>query len=137
MAEGSPRSRSEVVGSTTSYEQRFFFTLADSLSNRATVELGLGTPKSKVIADRAFNAIELNQRYAQFLGIASVDYNPTNDPTRSDVDVDARPFKNNPPASDARNGNMWPTALTRRVVVPRPLPARRLRRAPILVLAKG
>uniref|UniRef100_A0A7S1U499 DUF6816 domain-containing protein n=1 Tax=Phaeomonas parva TaxID=124430 RepID=A0A7S1U499_9STRA len=61
LVEGSPRNRKEAVGDSTTYEIRYFSTLADTPRNNAVTQLGLGMPKSEIILDRAFSAASLNK----------------------------------------------------------------------------
>jgi hypothetical protein len=42
----------------------------------------LGIPKSKIIADRAFNAISLSKAYKQLAPVQDVTWDPRQDPTR-------------------------------------------------------
>ena len=82
LVEGTPRNRAEQVGDTHAYDVRYFSTLANSAENNVRVSLGLGMPRSKIIADRAFNARSVNEKYDQLTKIASVEWDPTKDPTR-------------------------------------------------------
>ena len=82
LVEGTPRNRAEQVGDAHTYGLRFYSTLANSAENNVRVSLGLGMPKSKIIADRAFNARSVNEKYDQLTKIASVEWDPSKDPTR-------------------------------------------------------
>lgn len=82
LVEGSPRNREEQVGDSTSYEVHYFSTLANTASNQVTVYLGLGVPQSKIIADRAFNAISLSKAYKQLAPVQDVEWDYGKDPTK-------------------------------------------------------
>ena len=82
LVEGSPRNRNEQVDDTTTYEAHYFSTLANTKANQVTVNLGLGAPKTKIIADRAFNAISVNKAYNQLAPVESVDWDYSKDPTK-------------------------------------------------------
>jgi len=81
LVEGSPRNRNEQVGDSTTYEFHYFSTLADTASNQITVNLGLGVPKPKIIADRAFNAVSLSKAYRQLAPVQDVVWDYRKDPT--------------------------------------------------------
>ncbi|CAB9517056.1 expressed unknown protein [Seminavis robusta] len=82
LIEGSPRNRNEQVGNSSTYEVHYFSTLANTASNQMTVNLGLGVPKSKVIADRGFNAKSLSRGYKQLVPIEEVDWDYRKDPNQ-------------------------------------------------------
>ena len=85
LVEGSPRNRYEQVDDDlppTSYEVHYYSTLADTVQNQVTVQLGRGIPKSKIIADRAYNARSISKAYNQRMPVQDVDWNPSLDPTR-------------------------------------------------------
>ena len=83
LIEGSPRNRMETVDSpATTYTMRYFSTLANTLQNQVTVQLGRGVPQSKIIADRASNAIAISKAYQQLVPIQDVEWDPSKDPTR-------------------------------------------------------
>lgn len=82
LLEGSPRNRRERVGNSVTYEQHYFSTLADTLSNQVTVNLGLGVPQSKIILDRAHSAKAISRAYQQLAPVQDVEWNPRTDPTR-------------------------------------------------------
>ena len=79
---GSPRNRNEQVGDQTSYLAHYFSTLADTASNQLKVNLGLGVPEPKIIADRSYNVISMSKAYRQLLPIENVDWDYRKDPTR-------------------------------------------------------
>jgi hypothetical protein len=86
LIEGSPRNREEKVGDVTSFQLDFFSTLADTAGNtKMTVNLGVGVPQPKIIADRAFNAYSLNGAYNQLAPIEEVDWDYRADPTRLSI----------------------------------------------------
>jgi len=89
LLEGSPRNRIEQPGNIVSYETHFFSTIANTASNRATKELGLGVPKTEIIADRGFNAVNMSSAYKQLAPVRELRWNPTKDPTRYTVLFDA------------------------------------------------
>ena len=82
LVEGSPRYREEKVGDSAVYETHFFSTLPNSLENQWVVNAGLGVPKSKIIADRRYNAIAINTAYKQMTPLLDVLWDPRKDPTR-------------------------------------------------------
>jgi len=82
LVEGSPRFRMEKVGDSSSYETHFFSTLPNSLENQLVVNAGLGVPKSKIIADRRYNALSINAAYKQITPLQDVLWDPRRDPTR-------------------------------------------------------
>ena len=82
FVQGSPRNRREQVGDSTTFESHYISTLANTMSNQMTVNLGLGVPKSKIIADRKFNALSLNQAYQHLIPLTDVLWDPSTDPTR-------------------------------------------------------
>lgn len=97
LLDGSPRNRDEQVGDMTTYKARYFSTLAVTVANQVTVNLGLGVPQSKIISDRAYNIISMNRAYQQQSPIDSVMYDYRQDPTRltlqfNEVANDMRPI---------------------------------------------
>ena len=97
LVEGSPRNRMEKVGESTTFEAHYFSTLADTLSNKLTVNLGLGVPEPKIIADRAFNVKSISTAYKQLAPVEDVEWDYSNDPTRlslrfASVAEDMRPL---------------------------------------------
>lgn len=85
LVEGSPRNRLESVGDTTRYERHFYSTLAKSsttASSNDLVDFGNSIPKSKIIADRAFDIISTSRAYQQLTPVQEVIWNPNQDPTR-------------------------------------------------------
>lgn len=87
LIEGSPRNRNEQVGNTCQYEVHYFSTIADTLANQATVNLGLGVPKTKIIQDRAFNAVSISKSYKQLLPVEDVVWDYSKDPSRVQLNV--------------------------------------------------
>lgn len=110
LLEGSPRNRQEQVGSTTTYEAHYYSTLANTMENQLTVQLGLGVPKSKIIADRAFNAISLSKVYAQLSPIEQVEWNPSVDPTRLSLTYAAQSVAEDMRPLGPRRGEVYITA---------------------------
>jgi hypothetical protein len=82
LQEGSPRNRNEKVGETTTYLVHNFSTLPDTSRNQVTVNLGLGVPEPKVIADRAYNIISMSEAYGQMTPVETVEWDYRKDPTR-------------------------------------------------------
>ena len=82
LIEGSPRNREERVGDSASFQLHFFSTLADTAANQMTVNLGLGVPEPKIIADRAYNAMTMSRGYRQLTPVEEVVWDYRNDPTR-------------------------------------------------------
>jgi hypothetical protein len=72
----------EHVGSVKSYEARYYSTLANTIENQLIVQLGLGVPQSKIIADRAYNTVSLSRCYSPSNPIQSVEWDPRADATR-------------------------------------------------------
>lgn len=110
LLEGSPRNRMEQVGSTTTYESHYFSTLANTIENQLTVQLGLGVPKSKIIADRSFNTIALSKAYAQLSPIEQVEWNPSKDPTRLSLTYAAQSVAEDMRPLGPRRGEVYITA---------------------------
>ena len=86
LLEGSPRNREEQVNDSCTYESHYFSTLANTLSNQMTVTLGTGVPESKIIQDRAFNAISFSAAYKQLTPVQEVTWDYRNDPTTVKLD---------------------------------------------------
>ena len=110
LVEGSPRNRQEAVGDSTTYELRFFSTLADTVANQVTVNLGLGVPQPKIIADRAFDAISISRAYRQLTPVQDVEWNPSNDPTRLSLSFGAGPLAEDMRPLGQRRGEVYITA---------------------------
>lgn len=110
LLEGSPRNRQEQVGSTTTCEVHYFSTLANTKENQLTVQLGLGVPKSKIIADRAFNAISISKAYNQLTPVQEVQWDPSKDPTRLTLQFGAQPLANDMRPLGPRRGEVYITA---------------------------
>lgn len=91
LFEGSPRNREEQVGDSCTYEVRYFSTLANTLANQMVVNLGTGVPESKIIQDRAFNAVSLSTAYKQLTPVQEVTWDYSKDPTKVKLDFGARP----------------------------------------------
>lgn len=101
LLEGSPRNRLEQVGSTTTYEVHYFSTMANTM---------LGGPKSKVIADRGYNAISMSSAYQQLTPIQQVDWDPSKDPTRLSIGFGAQPVADDMRPLGPRRGEVYITA---------------------------
>ena len=110
LLEGSPRNRDEQVGDTTSYEMHYFSTLADTISNQMTVNLGLGVPKPKIIGDRAFNAISLSKAYRQLAPVQEVDWDYRKDPTKLTLRYGAGALSDDMRPLGQRRGEVFFTA---------------------------
>jgi hypothetical protein len=80
LLDGSPRNRDEKVGHTCNYELHYFSTLANTLSNRITVNLGTGVPQSKVIQDRAYNIVSVSKAYEQLAPVQDVAWDYRDNP---------------------------------------------------------
>ncbi|KAL3910305.1 MAG: hypothetical protein SGARI_002192, partial [Bacillariaceae sp.] len=89
LMDGSPRNRQEQVGDSTTYLAHYFSTLADTPANQITVNLGLGVPEPKVIADRAFNVKEMSKAYKQAAPVESVEWDYRKDPTRLTLQMES------------------------------------------------
>jgi hypothetical protein len=97
LIEGSPRYREETMGDRCSYEVHYFSTIANTVANQATVNLGLGIPETKIIQDRSFNAMSLSAAYNQLSPVTDVAWDYRNDPTKvlltlSSLSADMRPL---------------------------------------------
>jgi len=92
LKEGSPRNRNEKVGNECTYEVHYFSTLANTLQNQATVNLGLGVPQAKIIQDRAFNAVSISNSYQQLSPVQEVDWNYRDNPTKVLLNFGAGPL---------------------------------------------
>jgi hypothetical protein len=89
LMDGSPRNRSEQTGDSATYLARYFSTLADTPANQVTVNLGLGVPQPKVIADRAFNVKEMSRAYKQLAPVETVEWDYRKDPTRLTLQMES------------------------------------------------
>jgi hypothetical protein len=112
LIEGSPRNRNEQVGDKTSYEVHYFSTLADTLSNQITVNLGLGVPQPKIIADRAHNAISMSSAYKQLTPVKEVEWDYRADPTRLTLKFGAGPVADDMRPLGQRRGEVYLLART-------------------------
>lgn len=112
LIEGSPRNRNEKVGDTTSYEAHYFSTLANTRSNQLTVNLGLGIPKTKIIADRAFNVVSLSHAYKQLAPVQEVDWDYSKDPTKLTLNFGAGLLSEDMRPLGQRRGEVFLTART-------------------------
>lgn len=93
LVEGSPRSRKEQVGDdSVTYQLHYYSTLANSVQNQVTVNLGLGVPQSRIIADRAFSAKSISKAYQQLTPVQEVEWDPRKDPTRLTLYFGAGPL---------------------------------------------
>lgn len=110
LLEGSPRNREEKVGDTASYEMHYFSTLADTVSNQMTVNLGLGVPKPKIIADRAANAISVSKGYRQLAPVQEVDWDYRKDPTKVTLRFSAGAVTDDMRPIGQRRGEVYFTA---------------------------
>ena len=110
LLEGSPRNRNEQVGDVTSFQLHYFSTLADTLSNQVTVNMGLGIPQTKVIADRAFNSISASQAYQQLTPVEEVDWDYRADPTRLTLRFGAAPLAEDMRPLGQRRGEVYLSA---------------------------
>lgn len=98
LVEGSPRNRDEQVGQSTTYDLHYFSALANkedgnssNNNSNGSIKVTLG-PKSKVIADRSFNAISISKEYQQLAPIQDVVWDPRKDPTRLSLNFGAQPL---------------------------------------------
>jgi hypothetical protein len=91
LLEGSPRNRNEKVGDTTTYEVHYFSTVADTQTATASDESSQimavnlaedSRSNTKIIADRAFNAISMSKAYRQLSPVQEVDWDYRKDPTK-------------------------------------------------------
>jgi len=111
LVEGSPRNRQEKVGEDgTSYEVHYYSTLADTVANQVTVNLGLGVPQSKIIADRAFSARSISRAYQQLTPVEEVEWDTRKDPTRVTLYFGAGPLANDMRPLGERRTEIYITA---------------------------
>jgi hypothetical protein len=92
LEEGSPRNREEKVGNTCTYEVHYFSTLANTLANQFTVNLGTGVPETKIIQDRAFNIVSISKAYDQLMPVQEVEWDYRKDPTYLRINFGAAPL---------------------------------------------
>ena len=76
LYDGSPRNRAEQPGDSTTYEMHYFSPNTDT---------GFVSNTSKVIADRAFNAISISTGYEQLSQIDEIIWNYKKSPTRMTI----------------------------------------------------
>lgn len=112
LLEGSPRNRQEQVGETTTYEVHYFSTLANTLANQATVNLGLGVPETKIIQDRAFNSKSLSAAYKQLTPVQDVQWDYRTDPTKIVLDFGSGLLTDDMMPLGPRRGEVFITART-------------------------
>ncbi|KAL7574361.1 hypothetical protein ACA910_008462 [Epithemia clementina (nom. ined.)] len=110
LIDGSPRNRQETVDSTTTYEVHYYSTLANTWQNQVTVQLGLGVPQSKIIADRAYNAMSISKAYNQLSPIEQVEWDPSQDPTRLTLQFQSQPVAEDIRPLGPRRGEVYITA---------------------------
>jgi hypothetical protein len=89
LYEGSPRNRDEKVGNSVSYETHYFSTIANTMQNQLTVNLGTGVPSTRIIQDRGYNAVSISNAYQQMTPVEHVTWNYSNDPERLTLDFAA------------------------------------------------
>ena len=86
LYEGSPRNRKEQPGDTTSYQLHFFSSSSNKpeldSDARILVDLNQGITKTKIIADRAYNAKSMSVSYKQLSKVEDVLWDYKKDPTR-------------------------------------------------------
>ena len=97
LVDGSPRNRNEKVGDSTAFNLHYFSTLADTPANQVTVNLGLGVPQTKIIADRAYNIMSTSRAYNQVTPVEEVVWDYRKEPTRLTIR-----FATNPLSPDMR-----------------------------------
>ena len=77
---------SESDASEYSYKLRFYKTLPDTLENNLRFGLGLGQPRGAVIADKAFNTMQMTDAFLGYSGaVSSVEFDVRNSPLRQTV----------------------------------------------------
>lgn len=92
LLEGSPRNREELVGNVCGYEVHYFSTLANTLANQVVVNLGTGVPESKIIQDRAYNALSISKAYQQLAPVQEVSWDYRNSPEKVVLDFGPGPL---------------------------------------------
>ncbi len=110
LVEGSPRNRNEQIGDSASFQMQFFSTLADTVENQITVNLGLGVPQTRIIADRAFNAISMSRGHNQLTPVEAVEWDYRADPTRLTLRFGAAPLAEDMRPLGERRGEVYITA---------------------------
>lgn len=110
LLEGSPRNRDEKVGDATSFQLHYFSTIADTISNQATVNLGLGVPQTKIISDRSFNTISMSRAYKQLTPVEEIVWDYRADPTRYSLRFGAAPVTEDMRPLGQRRGEVYLTA---------------------------
>lgn len=77
---------SESDTSEYSYKLRFYKTLPDTPENNLRFVLGLGQPRGAVIADKAFNTMQMTNAFLGYNGaVRNVEYDVRNSPLRQTV----------------------------------------------------
>lgn len=92
LLNGSPRNREELVGNVCKYEVHYFSTLPNTSSDQAVVDLETDVPETKVIQDRAFNAISLSKAYEQLVPVQEVTWDYQKNPEKVVLDFGAAPL---------------------------------------------
>lgn len=105
LIEGSPRNREEKVGDDASFQLHFFSKIEDT-----TVNLNIGVPESKIIADRAFNAKSMSRGYRQLTPVEEVQWDYIKDPTRLTFRFGAAPLADDMRPLGQRRGEVYLTA---------------------------
>lgn len=77
---------SESDASEYSYKSRFYKTLPDTLENNLRFGLGLGQPRGAVIADKAYNTMQMTDAFLGYSGaVSNVEFDVRNSPLRQTV----------------------------------------------------
>jgi hypothetical protein len=111
LIEGTPRNHNERVGDAgVQYQQHYYSTLADTLANQVTVNLGLGVPQSKIILDRGYSAKSISKSYQQVATVQDVYWDPRKDPTRLTLYYGAGPLSSDLRPLGERRAEIYITA---------------------------
>jgi hypothetical protein len=89
LYEGSPRNREEKVGNSVSYETHYFSTIANTMQNQLTVNLGTGVPSTRIIQDRGYNVVSISNAYRQLTPVQTVVWDYSKEPERLTLDFAA------------------------------------------------
>jgi hypothetical protein len=73
---GYPLHLADTVGQSTSFQLRYFSTIANTWRNQLTVNLGIGVPSTKIIQDRAYNIKSMSKvcQHCNFVDVVEWDY---------------------------------------------------------------
>ena len=90
LLNGSPRNREELVGNVCNYTVHYFSTLPNTSSDQPVINLD--APESKILQDRAYNAISLSKAYEQLVPVQEVTWDYRKTPEKVVLDFGAAPL---------------------------------------------